>query len=196
MNPEQQPTEETAPTNQWNYTSGELVGNGEQTQPNQNATSQSDSSEPLLSWSASEFIEHDKTITWYAGLAGITVLIAIIVFIFTRQIVSIILVALMAVVFGVYGSAKPRILSYAVTTQGLVVGDKMHPFSTVKSFSVIQEEGMPYIQVLFQKRLSIPITIYAAPEEIDVIAETIGQYVPYDQKKRDVADKLSSKIRF
>lgn len=196
MNPEQQPAEDTAQNNQWSYTSGQLMQNGEQTQPAQNDIAQTAGDEPILSWTASEFIEHDKNGQWYLALAGAAIAISLIVYIFTRQIISIVLVLVMAVVFGVYGSAKPRVLTYSVTNKGLVVGNTLHPFSVIKSFSVINGGGMPYIQVLFQKRLSIPVNIYAAPEEIDIITEAIGQFVPYDQKKRDIADKLSSRIRF
>ena len=192
MNPEQQPVEETTQNAQWSYTSGQLMGEGEQNIPE--ATANND--EILISWTASEFVEHDKNSSWYLALAGVAVLISIIVYLFTRQIVSIVLVLIMAVVFGVYGSAKPRVLNYSISARGLTVGNTTHTFDTIKSFSVINEGGMPYIQVLFQKRLSIPVTIYAAPDEIDTIAEAIGQFVPYDQKKRDIADKLSSRIRF
>jgi hypothetical protein len=196
MNPEQKPKEDTAQNAQWSYTSGELMQSGEQTQPTQEPVPQGAANEPILSWTASEFIEHDKSTGWYLTLGIGSVVVSILVYLITKQIMSIVLVILMAIVFAIYGSAKPRTLSYTVSSSGLTVGNAFHPFNTIKSFSVINEEGMPYIQVLFQKRLSVPVTIYAAPEEIDTITEVIGKFVPYDQKKRDIADKLSSRIRF
>ncbi len=195
MNPEHQPTENSTPNTQWNYTSGELMGSGEQTQPIQDTVPQN-KSEPLIAWTASEFIEHDKNKGWYITLGIGAIIISISVYLLTQQIMSVILVLLMAIVFGIYGSAKPKTLSYAVSSSGLTVGNKFHPFNTIKSFSLINEEGIPYIQVLFQKRLSVPVVIYAAPDEIENVVNVIGKFVPYDQKKRDIADKLSSRIRF
>jgi hypothetical protein len=195
MNPEQQPTD-AANENQWNYTSGQLVAEGEQMQPALDSPGANNDNEPLISWSASEFIEHDKSVGWYIVLAIGSVVTSIVLYLITKQIMSVILVILMSVVFGVYGSAKPRTLSYSVSPSGLMVGNKFHSFSTIKSFSVISEEGMPYIQILFQKRLSVPVNIYTAPNELDSVVDAISRFVPYDQKKRDIADKLSSRIRF
>ena len=47
-----------------------------------------------------------------------------------------------------------------------------------------------------QRRFMVPITIFVDPEHTNEIAELIGQFLPYDQKKRDAVDKLSSRLRF
>ena len=195
MNPKNEnPPTVTAPS--WSYTSGSLTENSA---PEQNATQSSavpPAHEVLATWSASEFVSHDKTAKWYTtlglGAAGLSVFI----FLLTRQILSVVVIIVLALLFAVYASAKPRTLEYALTTSGLQIGDKYYPFNAIKSYSVIEEEGMPYIQLLMQKRFSVPIVVYVATEQVTQLAEMVGDFVPYDQKKRDIADKISSRIRF
>lgn len=196
MHPNENPEDQKQSTAQWNYTSGKLTAQENQSLNEDSTQPLVNQDEVLVSWSASEFVEHDKTSGWYITLAVSSVILAFFMFLITRQILSVIVVLVMAAAFAVYGSTKPRSLNYTVTPSGLQIGDKVYPFNTVKSFCIIGEGGMPYVQLLLQKRLSVPIVAYAAPDQIDHIAEVIGRFVPYDQKKRDIADKISSRIRF
>lgn len=197
MNP-QNSIDQANDQSNWAYTSGALAEQGTVPQPATTPQNEvpTDNAAPLAQWSASEFISHDKSPQWYMFLAGASLALSIVIFIITRQAISVAVVIVMTALFAVYGSAKPRTINYELTNKGIAVGEKFYPFSTVKSFSVINEGGMPYIQLLLQKRLSVPLTIYTAPEQIDTIATMLSDFVPYDQKKRDIADKFSSKIRF
>ena len=193
MNPTQENNSQDAQPG-WTYTSGNLTEN---TLLDQSAEQGADTSNDILAkWTASEFVSHDKTTKWYVVLGFSAVVLSAIIFVLTRQILSVVVVAVMTLLFAVYASAKPRTLDYSVSKNGVQIGEKYHPFNTIKSYSVIEEEGMPYIQLLLHKRLSVPIVVYAAPDQIDQLAEIIGNFVPYDQKKRDIADKISSRIRF
>jgi hypothetical protein len=174
---------------QWQYNSGELTGDQAQ-QP------LGPVDEASISWTASEFIEHDKSLSWYTLLAVVAVVLSAVLFFITREVLSVIAVIMMALVFGVYGSAKPKTRTYVVDNEGLMVDDKRYDFSNMKSFSIIEEGPLPYIQILLRQRFSIAVTVYTDPNQIEQIAEYIGQHVPYDQKKRDFTDALSSKIRF
>lgn len=197
MNPQNEPNQSNDNAN-WTYTSGTLAEQGTVPQPESTpqSTALTDASGPLAQWSASEFISHEKSPRWYMLLAGASLLLGIVIYFITRQNISVVVVIVMGVLFAVYGSAKPRTVTYELTGTGIAIGNKFYPFLTLKSFSVINEGGMPYIQLLLQKRLSVPLTIYTAPEQIDTIANILGEFIPYDQKKRDIADKFSSKIHF
>jgi len=195
MQPNNQPTPPDGPQ-QWNYTSGQLINDGEQTQPATTTPQMPEANQVLVSWQASEFIENDKNASWYALVAGGTVVIAVLMFVIIRQLISSVVILLMGIVFAVYGSAKPRILQYDITPQELRIGGRVYDFNSIKSFCIIDEGAMPYIQLLLQRRLSVPLIVYVDPTQIDDVAEVLGQFVPYDQKKRDIADKVSSRLHF
>jgi hypothetical protein len=194
MNPSDQNINDTSA--QWAYTSGNLVEPNTQALPAEPKSVDDQPGQVILSWSASEFVQHDKSNRWYFNLGVGAVTVAILTFVITRQILSAVVILLMAVMFGLYGRTKPKTLQYAVQTDGIIVGNDFLTYDTIKSFSVIAENGMPYVQILLQKRLSIPVNIYADPAQLDQVATILGQYIPYDQKKRDIADIISSRLRF
>ena len=149
-----------------------------------------------VSWSASEFIAHEKNGSWYAMLAAGAIILAIIVFIITREWFSMIGIAVLAVAIGVFGNLKPRELSYAVAPDGITIGDKHFGYETFTSFAVIEDGPMPSIQLLPQKRFMVPITMYLDPAQVDEIIDALGDYLPYEQKKRDMTDRISTRFRF
>jgi hypothetical protein len=151
---------------------------------------------PLVSWAAPEFVSHEKSAKWYIVLALVAAIFAGVMFVFTREIFSVIVVAVLTVAVGVFGNIKPRDLDYAIFGDGIQVGEKHFSYATFKSFAVIDGEQAPSIQLLPQKRLMVPITIYFAPADTDIIVETLGDFLPFEHKERDFVDKISSRIRF
>src|ERR1700728_3216444 len=63
-----------------------------------------------VSWTASEFIHHQKTAGWYfmLGLAG--VILAAIVFLLTKDKISTGVIIFATLIFGYYANRKPRTL--------------------------------------------------------------------------------------
>ena len=185
---------------QWQYQSGQLQ---QQQNPTPQPTVQPTTSQPtaeddgsLASWAASEFVAHEKPKSWYFILFILTVATAAVLFLITREIFSVVMVAVLALALAVYGGVKPRVLKYAIYPEGFKVGDKLYPFATFRSFSVIEDSRTPSIQLLPQKRFMVPISVYCNPADIDAIAEILGEFLPYEQKERDMIDKFSSRIRF
>lgn len=178
---------------QWQYQSGQL----EQPQaPTPTEPAQAANDDGVIRWSASEFVSHEKSGMWYVVLVVIAVVIAGVMYAVTREIFSIVVVAVLAVALGVFGALKPRTLDYVVDGGGITVGDKQFPYDTFKSFAVIEDAPVPSIQLLPQKRFMVPITIYFAPTDADTIIDTLGQFLPFEHKKRDNVDKISSRFRF
>lgn len=182
--------------NEWQYTSGKLTADNEPARPEEPVAEPVDSNEVLVEWSASEFINHQKGTSWYVVLAIGAAILSAVIFFITKEYISIVVIMLMAVVLGVYGAAKPKVVKYTITPKGIGFGNTFHPYSEVKSFCVIKETTIPYVQLLLHKRIAVPLTLYVAPDFMDKITEIIGEYVPYDQKQLDYTDRLSAKFRF
>ena len=174
---------------QWQYQSGQLE---QQTAPEPAPHHGGDE----IRWSASEFVSHDKTTGWYIMLGLIAFVLAGIMFAITREVFSVIVVLVLAVALGVFGALKPRTLEYAIDGDGITVGDKHFTYDMFRSFAIIEDAPVPSIQLLPQKRFMVPITIYFAPTDADVIIDSLGQFLPFEHKKRDAVDKISSRIRF
>lgn len=179
---------------EWKYQSGQLTSvDGYQNESSDVVKNHKDFS---VAWSASEFISHEKSFSWYLLLGFGTVVMAGIIYLVTREIFSTVIVVIVGIGFGIFGAQKPRVLEYSVAPEGISIGNKHFLYDEFRSFAIINEGAIPSIQLLPHKRFMIPITMYFEPADGDHIIDVLGEYLPLEQHDRDMIDKLISKIHF
>jgi hypothetical protein len=149
-----------------------------------------------ISWTASEFIAHDKDMTWFAALGAVTALLVALTFLLTRDFVSTGIVLVVIICFGAFAVRKPRILPYRLDHVGLHVDQKTYHYDQLKSFSLIQEGGVRSIQLMPLKRFMPPISIYMDPSDEDKIIDVLANYLPMEQRQQDMIDQLMRRLRF
>ena len=154
------------------------------------------SDESLVSWSASEFIAHHKSPSWYVLLAGAVGLLTALVYVLTRDAVSAVVIAITGVLFGVFASRKPEVRTYEIYPSGIQISDRFFPFDSIKSFAIHQEGTLTSVFLLPMKRLMPPLTIYFPPEQENEITKVLADYLPLEDKDPDAIDNLMRKIRF
>lgn len=150
-----------------------------------------------ISWTASEYIAHQKSTSWYLALAGATVLFAVLVYFITGgDILSVTVVVLAAIVLGIYAAKKPKEQQYAISAAGVMVGEKTYSFSLLKTFSIADEGAFSSITFWPMKRFMPALSIYYDPQDEEKIVEVLSNYLPMDTQKTDTVDKFMRKIRF
>lgn len=148
-----------------------------------------------IAWTASEFIAHSKTAGWYMMLIGITAIVAAGAF-FLTDIVTTVMIVIVALLFGIMGARTPRELPYLIDENGVQVDKKMYNFSNFKSFSIVQEEGIESIWFMPMQRFMPGLSIYFSPQEGQQIVDFLGEFLPYEDRQLDTIDRLMHKIRF
>ncbi len=149
-----------------------------------------------ISWEASEYVDHEKSVGWYLVLAGVAAAVAGLIFLVTDDIVTTFVVVVAAILFGVVASNRPRTLVYAVGDSGITIGTRLHSYAELKTFSVVADGQMRSIQLLPLKRFMPPLSVYFPPDQEKDIVERLGQFLPYEEHGHDAFDRLMSKIRF
>jgi hypothetical protein len=150
-----------------------------------------------LTWQASEYVDHEKSAGWYVLLAGVTVVIAGLVLLLTGgDIVTAVVVVIAAVLFGVVAARRPRTLDYTIDSHGVTIGDKLYAYADLKTFSLITDTSLHSVQLLPLKRFMPPIGVYFPPEQEEQVVQTLGRFLPYEQRGLDGFDRLMSRIRF
>ncbi len=149
-----------------------------------------------VTWSASEYVAHQKGIGWFAGLVIADTVIAGLIYLITRDMTSTIVVAVAGIIFGAFAMRQPEVLEYAVDRRGIFIGPRFYAYSLFRSFSVMPEEPFHSILLMPQHRFTLPITVYFAPADEVRIAETIGGHLPHDERAVPMVDRLMSKIHF
>ena len=149
-----------------------------------------------VEWSASEFIEHNKTSGWYLLLTAGSLALAAIVYLLTQDKISMAMVVIVAIIFGIFAARKPRVLSYNVDQSGVGIGEKLYPYAHFKSFSVVQEGAIDSIWLMPLKRFMPMLTIYFEPKDEDKIVNTLSHFLPVETHQLDAVDKLMHRLRF
>jgi hypothetical protein len=155
-----------------------------------------DPSQGEIVWSASEFVAHNKGMGWYATLGLAAVALSAVVFLLTRDLVSVIIIIFVAVLLGISAVRKPRVLNYQLNGSGLTIGQKFYPYLEFKSFSVMEEGAFSSIMFLPLKRFMPPISIYYDPKDEDQIVNMLAHYLPLENRTHDAIDSLIKRIRF
>jgi hypothetical protein len=160
------------------------------------ATAPPAGSDQEITWTASEFIAHDKSAGWYAGLVMAAIVVGALIFLITHDWLSLAVVIVAALLFGVYGSHQPRQLEYRLDQQGLDIGPKHYGYDQFRSFSVMPEGAFSSIVFMPLKRFSPLISIYYAPEDEDRIVALLAEKLPVEERRRDPVDSLMRRLRF
>lgn len=188
MQEEQQPAKDE-PQSQWEYKSEDEAST---TSPEVTRKP----SEVSVKWTASEYIAHEKSAGWYALLGVAVAIAALLVYVFTRDIVSGVVIGIIGMAFGVFAARRPKELEYAILPSGVHIGQRRYEYERLKSFSLVHEGPVRAIIITPLQRFSLPISIYFASEDEQKIVDTLSNYLPYEERDHDIIDRAMKKIRF
>jgi hypothetical protein len=149
-----------------------------------------------VTWTASEFIAHEKTSAWYLGLAGVTVVLSALGFLITRDLFTIFIIVFCAGIFGYMAARQPRQLEYGLSPSGIHIGPKFYPYGDFTAFAVIEEGKFSSIDFMPMKRFAPILSIYYDPAQEASVLEVLSQHLPFANHKRTAVDELMHKIRF
>lgn len=149
-----------------------------------------------VSWTASEYIAHEKGSSWYLLLGVGSFVIVAVVYLLTQDIFTAVAVATACTLLGVYAGRKPQTKKYTLDQTGITIGDKNHSFALFKSFSVVEEGHIESIWLKPLKRFAAPIVMYFPPDQGEQIVEVISNFLPHEDRELDAIDRASKRMRF
>lgn len=152
--------------------------------------------EGSITWTASEFIAHQKTPLWYLSLGVAAAVLAVIVWLLTKDVVSPAVIIIGALLLAIYGARQPRQIQYRLDQKGIHVGSRQYAYQEFRSFSIIPEGAFNSIVLTPLKRFSLLLTIYYAPEDEQKIVALLSERLPMEPRRKDAIDRLMWRIRF
>jgi hypothetical protein len=155
----------------------------------------SQSSVKSVTWEAPEFIEHDHGPGWYLALVICTLALAALVYLVAHDIIATAIMAIVGIIVGVFAAQKPGQAKYEVNDQGLNINGKMYYYGDYKSFAVVDEGVLSSINLFPLKRLMPPLSAYFDPKDKKRISDTLGNYLPYEERNLDGIERLTRRLR-
>ncbi len=183
------------PQGSWQFNTGEDDGPPTAVVPNATAIPPG-GPEGSISWTASEYIAHQKSPNWYLLLAVGAIVLAFLVWLLTKDKISAAVVIVAAIFFGGYGARKPRQLQYHLDSNGLTIGMRHLPYHQFRSFAVMPEGAFNSIVFMPLKRFAPLTTIYYDPVDETKIVALLADRLPMEQRQKAMIDRLMWRIRF
>jgi hypothetical protein len=148
-----------------------------------------------VAWEAPEFIEQHHGPLWYAALGICTAMLAAIVYAVAHDIIATVIMIIVGVIVGVFAAQKPGQAKYEVNDQGLNINGKTYIYSDYKSFAVIREGDLSSVNLFPLKRFMPPLSAYFDPKDEKKISASLGNYLPYDERRLDNIERLTRRLR-
>jgi hypothetical protein len=149
-----------------------------------------------VSWSASEFVAHEKNARWYGLLVLAAIVLAALAYVGTRDLIATVAVFAAAGLFGYVAGHQPRVLDYHLGEHGLTISKKLYPYSDFKSFFMADEGAFRSITLMPLRRFMLQISVYFAPEDEAKITGVLGKHLPMAPPSHDLIDRFLRWIKF
>lgn len=149
-----------------------------------------------VSWTASEFIAHEKSADWYLLFGAAALVLIFLSVILTHDVFTVVIVVAVLGLFGYVASRKPRQMQYIVDDHGVTIGRRLYTYGTFRGFSIVQEGPFKSITLMPLKRFMPPLNVYFDPADEHRIAGVLTAHLPLEEPSRDPIDNLMRHIRF
>jgi hypothetical protein len=130
-----------------------------------------------MEWTTPEYRHYEKTREWYA-VVGIIVLGALIGEIIVGDVMLVILTILATIAFLLMAMRHPQDLHVEISTAGVRIQGELHPYPSLRGFSVVESFGGHKLIIESTKRLTpyiiVPLADDVDPHEVrDLLAQKI-----------------------
>ena len=149
-----------------------------------------------ISWTGSEFLDRHKNLAWYISLGIFISVVCAVIYLLSRDLISIIFIAITGVLFAIIASRKPKQVQYIIDNKGIKIGNRTYSFADFKSFSIQRDGMIGYVNLMPLKRLLPELSIYYAPNEEQKILNALSLHIPHDQVEESLVDKLFKNLHF
>lgn len=149
----------------------------------------------VITWSASEFVGHQKSSGWYAMLGVGAIMLAAIVWLLTRDFFPSIIVFAGITLLGVYSARKPHEETYTLDDYGVSVGRRRHSYHEFKSFTVTPEGAVLSVELTPLKRFATYTTLYLDPQTEDAVLDRLSEYLPMEESRTSLTDSVMRRMR-
>jgi hypothetical protein len=152
----------------------------------------------LFEWEGREYDHSLKGADWYWALGIVAVAGAVAAILFGNYLLSL-LVIIAATALALHAAKEPPLHRFRLVEQGLVIGNELHPFEEMVSFSVLEDvEGSlpPVLSIKNESWLSPHLVIPLEGVDADAVYAYFLQHVDEGEHRHTVSDLVAAWLGF
>ena len=152
----------------------------------------------IMEWKGREYDHSPKSADWYWALGIIAVAGALASILFGNYLFAL-LVVIAAASLALHAAKMPPVHRFRLVEQGLSIGDELHPFERMVSFSVLEDvdgELPPLLSIKTESWLSPHLVIPLAGVDADAVYAYFLSHVDEDEHKHTFTDLVAAWLGF
>ncbi|MGD0328671.1 MAG: hypothetical protein ABSB00_03120 [Minisyncoccia bacterium] len=152
----------------------------------------------LFEWEGREYDHAPKSADWYWALGIVATAAAVASVLFSNYLLAI-LVIVAASAIALHAAKQPPLHHFRLVERGLFIGDELHPFERMISFSVLEDiegELPPLLSIKNETWLSPHLVIPLEGIDADAVYAYFLQYVNESEHSHTFADLVAAWLGF
>ena len=147
----------------------------------------------LLEWSALEYERKPHTTNWFLAFGAIT-LAFLLLSIIIKSYLFLALVSLSSLVILIYAKREPKEFSFAISPQGIRMGNRIYSRSTLVSFWIFNHSHIKELSIETSKPMSPFLRIPLGEMDPQKIKEMLILFLPEKKHKEFFTDQIAHKL--
>jgi len=142
----------------------------------------------LVHWRGPDFEYYPRSKSWYTG-ASLVIAGIVLYAVWTNSIIMAIVFVLIWLVGYLELSRTPKVIDFAVTLDGILVGDEIYDWKSIQSFWIFYEPPHTRIISLHMKGYLRPY-LHIPLHQVDpvVVLEKLTEFIPEKEQEENVID--------
>ena len=149
----------------------------------------------ILSWSAPEFVRHDKGPAWFIIL-GIVVGIFFIISLLMKNYFFAVLILMAGGLIYIHALKHPRTLKFSLSEEQLKVGDHIFHLSDLKSFWIFEDPDVRLLRLETKRTFMPQLHLPLGDQQPQTLRQAFIQFIPEKKQQESLIDIFSRKIKF
>ena len=151
-----------------------------------------------MEWEGREYDHVPKSADWYWVLGIIAAAVAIAAILFGNYLLAL-LVIVAAATISLHAAKEPPVHQFRIVDQGLLIGEEMHPFEHMISFSVLEDvegELPPLLSIKNETWFSPHLVIPLADVDAEAVYIHFAQHVEEREHTHSLTDLVAAWFGF
>jgi len=152
----------------------------------------------ILEWEGREYDHNPKSADWYWALGIIAVASTVASVLFGNYLLAV-LIVIAAAAFALHAAKEPPLHHFRLVEEGIIIGEELHPFEHMISFTVLEDiegEFPPMLSIKTDHWLSPHLVIPLAGVDADAVYAYFLKHVDEDEHKHTFSDLVAAWLGF
>jgi len=149
----------------------------------------------LISWTAREFVYHEKSKGWFVGLGILSFAFFIVALLMENYLFAFIII-ITAGLIAMMAAKKPKNIKIAISNKGIYINDDHQSYEKISSFWIFEEDEDKKLSLANKTWPKIPRLVMLESQDPQTVREILKEFIEEREHNETTADIIAKKVQF